>query len=255
MGSGFESVNSESEPDPEEPSPPNVERNEIDSLYKISFEELLATCNALLNENQSLKMELAAFKAQKTMNEIDTQPNDAEARLKQNEILMWSSSVKELTSPSPAPQDDLTLPIRSRTAMVSSSKGQCHERSESMDVGSLSARHLAARAYVNSERASCPPQSPELSVLACTPVVQSNASPVPSVIRYTSAPTVWEMEEYVQYHKEPMAGGWREFYTPRSMDTPPTKSSRRGSKSVHVYRRHSASGLALERSLSLVECG
>jgi hypothetical protein len=260
---------SHSEPDPEEPSPPNVERKEIDSLYDISFEELLATCNALLRENQSLKMELAAVKAQKTMNEIDTQPNDAQSLLKQNEILTWSSSVKELTSPAPA----LALPITSRTAMVSSSKGKFPGKSQSVDVDSLSARHPAARASANSEGASCPPQSPELLFSACTPLEQSHASPVPdSVIRYPSAPSVWEMEEYVQYHKEPMAGGWREFYTPRSMHTPSAKSSRwcefytprsmhtpsakssrRGSKSVHVYRRHSASGLALERSLSWVE--
>merc|ERR1711904_83057 len=133
-----------------------------------------------------------------------------------------------------------------QTPMVSSSEGSCHERSQSMDVGSWSARHPVARAYATSEGASSLPPSPVLS----------NASPDPdSVMRYTSASSVWEIEEYVQYHKEPMAGGWREFYTPRSMDTPPTKSSRRGSKSVHVYRRHSASGLALERSLSLVECG
>merc|ERR1712118_378117 len=152
--------------------------------------------------------------------------------------------------------------IINQTPMVSSSECSCNERSQSMDVGSWSARHPVARAYATSEGASSLPPSPVLS----------NASPDPdSVMRYTSASSVWDIEEYVQYHKEPMAGGWREFYTPRSMHTPSTKSSRsefftprsmhtpstkssrRGSKSVHMYRSHSASGLALERSLSKVE--
>jgi hypothetical protein len=203
---------SNSEPDPEEPSSPKVEGKEIDALYEISFEKLLATCNALLRENQSLKMELAAVKTQKTLDEMDAQPSDAQFLLQHNETLTRSSSVNELTSPETAPQACLALPIRPRMG-------------------------------------------------------QSNGEPVPdSVITYTSAPSAWELEEYVQYHKEPMAGGWREFYTPRDMYTPSTKFftprsmptpsrklSRRGSKSVHVYRRHSSSGLALQRSVSLVE--
>merc|ERR1719321_715001 len=308
---------SDSEPDPEEPTSPKVEKNEIDSLYEFSFEQLLATCSALLRENQGLKMELAAVKAERTMNEIDTRPNDAqsvapeeewqdrkrtphqfsweeswrvwEAQFR-NEILTWSSSVKEVTSPAGVPHIDLALPIRSPTPMVSSSKGKCHERSQSMDVGSLSARHPVARAYANSEGVVSLPQSPELSLSACTPLEQSNASRVPHsvpqvdlavpirsptpmvssskckchersqsmdvgslsarhpaarayansegvvslpqspelslsactpleqsnasrvpdpVMRYTSAPSVWKTGEYVQYHKEPMAGGWR----------------------------------------------
>eukprot|EP00746_Dinoflagellata_sp_MGD_P002425 gnl/MRDRNA2_/MRDRNA2_104715_c0_seq1.p1 gnl/MRDRNA2_/MRDRNA2_104715_c0~~gnl/MRDRNA2_/MRDRNA2_104715_c0_seq1.p1 ORF type:complete len:346 (+),score=63.30 gnl/MRDRNA2_/MRDRNA2_104715_c0_seq1:81-1118(+) len=228
---------SDSEPDPEEPSSPKVERNDIDALCEISFEGLLATCNALLRENQSLKMELAALKAQKTMKEINTQQNDAQSLLKQNEVLTWSSSAKEVTSPAPDPQAHLALPIRSWTPMVSSSKGKCQERFQPVDVGSLSARQPADRAYANSEGPSSPPQNPALSLSA----------------RTAAAPPLWEFQEYVQYRKEPMESGWREFYTPRSICTPSRTPSRRGSKSVHVYRRHSASGLALERNLSFVE--
>jgi len=241
---------SESEPDPEEPSCTEIERKEIQSLYELSYEELLAECTALLRENVTLKIELAAVESQKTMNEMDTQTNDAPVHATQQSLLKQ----KELMSASPAPKVDLVLPIPSQTSRVSSSKAKCHKRSQSVDVGSLSALQVDPTpwAYADSQGASSPPESPELSTSACT-LREAISS---SVVRFMSTPRCFRvesvnvvhltaLEENVQCCKESMVGGWREFYTPKSMHSPAkqlssTKPSRRGSKSDHVYRRYSA---------------
>jgi hypothetical protein len=241
-------LNSDEEPDPEDSSSPKAERNQFFAPHGVSYEQLVSEVNALVRENRNLKMELAAAKACKMTSEMGIQTTDNKvghvvtdrhaerSSLKKNVSLRKSASVKELRSASAAPKADVVFSPPSLSATPRApATARFRERSQSVDVGVLLLDSIDAASA---------------SSVAPNPPLTSR-----TLSRMTSAPSAnvfhpAAFDEYVQYHKEPMVGGWREFYVPKSMvhnvvTAVSPSASRSGSKSCSAdwrYQGHQRSG-------------
>lgn len=187
----------------------------------------------LQRENESLKEQLAVVEATKIVAEVAIQTISTSETCQEwaqaPTTLLMSSSERKITSRGGSPSATrATIPrtnarVRSQAAgaeLMSTQDSQPATSTPPQDKQSLT----IPSSVPSSPRVSCESSSLNSTVKALVKALDApNASSIGSAVRSQAEPTVnahpvaFNFEEYVQYHKEPIESGWREFYQPKSL--------------------------------------
>lgn len=203
----------------------------------------------LQRENKSLKEQLAVVKAKKIVAEVAIQTISTSETCQQ-----WaqapttppmSSSEKKVASRGRSPSATRSTNSRTKARVRSHSAGP--ELTSTQD--SQEGTPTPSQGKQSFTIPSSVPASPGVSMKSLNLKALATALDAPnaSVVRLQSDParnahpTAYNFGEYVQYHKEPMEGGWREFYQPTCMHNMLMMSARKPSRGS-VQRMHSSTG-------------